>query len=405
MVMAMNLQCPECGHEFEIEESQQAQDNQAKALVAQKKELAKEKEKSLAQLKAAHEKEKNSDINAEVEKQLKEKKAEVLEAQKKELAKEKEKSLAQLKAAHEKEKNSDINAEVEKQLKEKEVTWKKNASQEALELANKKADKEKQKSIVKEAESKLTIERLTNDIKNLEQKTTRSQMPEIKGESAEQRLKDDLIERFKEMGDRTEDIRKGKSGADFKHYVNHEQQEIGMMLIERKSTKSFQETWIAKLKKDMEKSEANIGVIVTDNMPKKQKDVGIYRKTSNIFVLKAVGAIDYIFLLRELMITNRNQEGYKELSQDEKVLLRVFEYIGKGKGKGYVEEWGNSIVERNKLKNDRNTEHKKWMKKEEKNILNQAETYMKLIKGFNEASQNKLNLIDAKILLTDETDG
>ena len=359
MVMAMNLQCPECGHEFEIEESQQAQDNQAKALVAQKKELAKEKEKSLAQLKAAHEKEKNSDINAEVE----------------------------------------------KQLKEKEVTWKKNASQEALELANKKADKEKQKSIVKEAESKLTIERLTNDIKNLEQKTTRSQMPEIKGDSAEQRLKDDLIERFKEMGDRTEDIRKGKSGADFKHYVNHEQQEIGMMLIERKSTKSFQETWIAKLKKDMEKSEANIGVIVTDNMPKKQKDVGIYRKTSNIFVLKAVGAIDYIFLLRELMITNRNQEGYKELSQDEKVLLRVFEYIGKGKGKGYVEEWGNSIVERNKLKNDRNTEHKKWMKKEEKNILNQAETYMKLIKGFNEASQNKLNLIDAKILLTDETDG
>ena len=356
--MAMNLQCPECGHKFEIEESQQAQDNQVKALEAQEKELVKAQEEKLAELNAAHEKEKISDINAEVE----------------------------------------------KQLKLKEVTWKKNAGQEALELANKKADKEKQKLIVKEAEYKLQIERLTTDITKLQQKSTRSQMPEIKGESAEQRLKDDLIERFKEMGDRTEDIRKGKSGADFKHYVNHEQQEIGMMLIERKSTSSFQETWIGKLKKDMEKSEANIGVIVTDKMPRKQKDVGIYRKTSNIFVLKAVGAIDYIFLLRELMITNRNQEGYKKLSQDEKVLLRVFEYIGKGKGKGYVEEWGNSIVERNKLKNDRNTEHKRWMKKEEKNILNQAETYMKLIKGFNEASQNKLNLIDAKILLTDETD-
>ena len=404
MVMAMNLQCPECGHKFEIEESQQAQDNQVKALEAQEKELVKAQEEKLAELKAAHEKEKISGINDEVEKQLKEKKAEVLEAQKKELVKAQEEKLAELNAAHEKEKISDINAEVEKQLKLKEVTWKKNAGQEALELANKKADKEKQKSIVKEAEYKLQIERLTTDITKLQQKSTRSQMPEIKGESAEQRLKDDLIERFKEMGDRTEDIRKGKSGADFKHYVNHEQQEIGMMLIERKSTRSFQETWIGKLKKDMEKSEANIGVIVTDKMPNKQKDVGIYRKTSNIFVLKAVGAIDYIFLLRELMITNRNQEGYKKLSQDEKVLLRVFEYIGKGKGKGYVEEWGNSIVERNKLKNDRNTEHKRWMKKEEKNILNQAETYMKLIKGFNEASQNKLNLIDAKILLSDETD-
>ena len=359
MVMAMNMQCPECGHEFEIEESQQAQDNQAKALAAQEKEFAKK-----------------------------------LIAQK-----------TELEATHEKKKSSDINAEVEKQVKEKEVTWKKNANRETQEFANKRVDKEIQPYIAKEGEYKLQIERLTTSITKLEQQSTRSQMPEIKGESAELRLKNQLIARFKDMGDRTEDIRKGKSGADFKHYVNHEQQEIGMMLIERKSTKSFQETWITKLKKDMEKSEANIGVIVTDNMPKKQKDVGIYRKTSNIFVLKAVGAIDYIFLLRELMITNRNQEGYKKLSQDEKVLLRVFEYIGKGKGKGYVEEWGNSIVERNKLKNDRNTEHKKWMKKEEKNILNQAETYMKLIKGFNEASQNKLNLIDAKILLTDETDG
>ena len=51
----------------------------------------------------------------------------------------------ELEAAQEKKKSSDINAEVEKQLKVKEVTWKKNASQEALELANKKEDKEKQR--------------------------------------------------------------------------------------------------------------------------------------------------------------------------------------------------------------------------------------------------------------------
>ena len=175
------------------------------------------------------------------------------------------------------------------------------------------------------------------------------------------------------------------------------------MLIERKSTKSFQQTWITKLKKDMEKSEANIGVIVTDNMPKKHKNVGIYKVTSNIFVLKADGAIDNIALLRELMIASRDQEGYKKLSQDEKVLFRVFEFIGKGKGKEHLEELRNTILERIKQKNDRNTEHNKWKKKEEQNILNQAETFMKLIKGFNDASQKKLNLIDAKILITDET--
>ena len=177
-----------------------------------------------------------------------------------------------------------------------------------------------------------------------------------------------------------------------------------MILIERKSTKIFQQGWIKKLKKDMEKSEANIGVIVTDNMLKKYKDVGFYRETSNIFVLKAVGAIDNIALLRELMIVTRDQEGYKKLSQDKKVVFRVFEYVGKGKGKEFLQEIRNTILERIILKNDRDIEHKKWMKKEEKNIFNQAETFRKLIKGFNDASQDKLNLIDAKILITDQTD-
>ena len=406
--MAMNMKCPECEHEFEIEESQQAQDNQAKALAAQKKEFAKKLIAQKKELEAAQEEKRSSDINAEVKKQLKEKQAEALAAQKKEFAKKLIAQKKELEAAQEKKKSSDINAEVEKQLKVKEVTWKKNANRETQEFANKRVDKEIQPYIAKEGEYKLQIERLTTSITKLEQQSTRSQMPEIKGESAEDRLKEDLVNRFvdkkdSDKGDRIEDIPKGKLGADFKHYVKHNKQEIGMMLIERKSTKNFQQKWIKKLKKDMEKSEANIGVIVTDNMAKKHKSVGIYKEISDIFVLKADGAIDNIALLRELMIASRDQERYEKLSQNKKVLLHVFEYIGKGKGKGYLEEYGNSIIERNKLKNDRNTEHKKWMKKEENSILNQAENYMKLIKGFNEASQNKLNLIDAKILITDET--
>ena len=377
--MATNMQCPECGHEFEIEDTQQAKEKQAEALEAQK-----------TQLKAKYDKEKD----AEVEKQVKEKQAEALESQK-----------TQLKVEYEKEKD----AEVEKQVKEKQAIWKKNASQETQEYANKMVDKKIQPYIDKAEEDKTQIERLTTAITKLEQKSTRSQMPEIKGESAERRLKAQLIDRFenkedRDKGDRIEDIPKGQLGADFKHYVKHNQQEIGMILIERKSTKIFQQGWIKKLKKDMEKSEANIGVIVTDNMLKKYKDVGFYRETSNIFVLKAVGAIDNIALLRELMIVTRDQEGYKKLSQDKKVVFRVFEYVGKGKGKEFLQEIRNTILERIILKNDRDIEHKKWMKKEEKNIFNQAETFRKLIKGFNDASQDKLNLIDAKILITDQTD-
>ena len=45
--MAMNLQCPKCGHQFDIEESQQAQEKQAAALEEHKKEAEKETQRKL----------------------------------------------------------------------------------------------------------------------------------------------------------------------------------------------------------------------------------------------------------------------------------------------------------------------------------------------------------------------
>ena len=85
--MVVNLTCPKCGNEFEIEESQQAQDNQAKALAAQEKEFAKKLIAQKTELEATHEKKKSSDINAEVEKQVKEKEDTSLETQKQEYQK------------------------------------------------------------------------------------------------------------------------------------------------------------------------------------------------------------------------------------------------------------------------------------------------------------------------------
>ena len=172
--MAMNMQCPECGHEFEIEESQQAQDNQAKALKAQK---------------------------------------------------------IQLKAEYEKEKDT----EVEKKLK--------NAGREHRIIREKDVDEERNKKTAGFAERDLIITRLINKIKDLKEDATRSQEPEIKGQAAEDVLKNNLKKRF--PGDRIEDISKGKSGADFKHYVCVSSNDgppvvKGMILIECKSTKSFQ---------------------------------------------------------------------------------------------------------------------------------------------------------------------
>ena len=77
--MNMNLTCPECGHHFEIEESQQAQEKQAAALEAQKKEAEKntqrkleEQRKEFKQEQDAIKQEQDAKVEAAVKTQLEE---------------------------------------------------------------------------------------------------------------------------------------------------------------------------------------------------------------------------------------------------------------------------------------------------------------------------------------------
>ena len=61
----------------------------------------------------------------------------------------------------------------------------------------------------------------------------------------EERLKKDLRKRF--PLDTIKDIPKGKKGADLElHITLGNGNSIGMILIERKSTKNFSQTWIKK---------------------------------------------------------------------------------------------------------------------------------------------------------------
>ncbi|HCK03479.1 MAG TPA: hypothetical protein DHV86_01775, partial [Methylophilaceae bacterium] len=67
-------------------------------------------------------------------------------------------------------------------------------------------------------------------------------------------MKEALIKRFRD--DLILDVKKGQQGADLEQHVTLKgsSQSIGMIMIERKSTKSFLTTWIPKLKKEVESS-------------------------------------------------------------------------------------------------------------------------------------------------------
>jgi hypothetical protein len=221
----------------------------------------------------------------------------------------------------------------------------------------------------------------------------RDQAVELKGEAAEVRLKEALIKRFRD--DLILDVKKGQQGADLEQHVTLKgsSQSIGMIMIERKSTKSFLTTWIPKLKKEVESSGAKIGVIVTDVMPKIHEDKSYFEESSTISVLRADVAVDMIEIIRTNMIRNYREEVTAIASQDIELTANVFAYIT-GEGKKYLEDFKEQIIERRELLKIKDADHNKIMKKEWKNWEDQKDAYNKLGQGLSIASNSRVNVTD-----------
>mgnify|MGYP002817918830 CR=1 FL=1 len=345
--MTMNLTCPECGKEFEIEESQQAHEKQAAALRAQQEE-------------------------AKIETQR------LLEEQKKQLAKDQE---------------SMVEAAVKKQVEENQAAVIKKVEQNYQQQIHETLEKTKRDNLEmierKESQHKIEKDRLTLDIAKLNDRLNRNQAVELVGEAAEERLKEALKERFPE--DLIRDIKKGAQGADLEQHVNLKGgKNIGIILIERKSTKSFSQTWLPKLKKETEKSNAMIGVIVTDTMPKVHEKKSYFAHSSNILILRSDVAVDIIEILRENLITNFRDEATAVATQDIELTANVFAYIA-GEGVKHLEDFQAKLIERKELLNTKDADHNRIMKKEWKNWEDQVDAFKKLGAGLNKASKNKVN--------------
>ncbi len=353
-MMIMNLTCPECGNKFEIEESHQAKERQAAALKEQKEETEKETQRLLAEQKQQLAKEQDSIVEAEVQKQVEEKQAVALKVQQENLQQQAQQMLA-------------------------------------------KKDRESEEALIrKDSQHKLEKNRLAAQVNELQARIKRDQAVELVGEAAEERLKEALRQRFPD--DTILDVPKGKQGADLEQHVTLKGsgKSIGMILIERKSTKAFLKTWIPKLKKEVENSGAKIGVIVTDVMPKIHKDKSYFPESSTISVLRADVAVDHIEIIRENMIKNYREEVAERATQDIELTANVFAYIT-GAGSKYLEDFQGKLIERKELLYTKDADHKRIMKKEWKNWEDQVDAYQKLGEGLKEASNEKVNVLGTTI--------
>ena len=399
--MTMNLKCPDCGKEFEIEESQQAHEKQAAALKAQQEEAQIETQRLLDQQKkqlAADQDAINQDaVNKKVEEQLNESKNQLMKEAQEKAELDTQRLLKEQKEQLAKDQDAVVEAAVSKQLEEKQAAALKlqqqNLEQQTQLMLDKKDREREEQMRVKDSQHKLDKERLAIKINELQAKMQRDQAVELKGEAAEVRLKEALIKRFRD--DLILDVKKGQQGADLEQHVTLKgsSQSIGMIMIERKSTKSFLTSWIPKLKKEVESSGAKIGVIVTDVMPKIHEDKSYFEESSTISVLRADVAVDMIEIIRTNMIRNYREEVTAIASQDIELTANVFAYIT-GEGKKYLEDFKEQIIERRELLKIKDADHNKIMKKEWKNWEDQKDAYNKLGQGLSIASNSRVNVTD-----------
>ena len=249
----------------EVEEKRKEYKAHLGALKAKEDELKEQKEKFDEELKRA------------TREQLKIEKEKLQAALKKEILQEQSESMALLqKELEEKSKQvQELNkskAEIEKLKREKSEIA--SAAKAEAEIAlSKKLGEEKEKiqksleeaNALKLKEKDEQMEQLKRSLEDAKRKAEQGSM-QIQGEALELAIESWLASQF--PFDSIEEIKKGAFGADCVHTVHtRELQNCGIICYESKNTKAWSDGWVNKLKQDMLKVGADLGVLVTSVYP------------------------------------------------------------------------------------------------------------------------------------------
>lgn len=386
--MDNKVKCPSCGNEFELEH---AFLNEAKK---EAEALLLEREQKLADrtrvLKEQFEKEKR-DIDL-----LKLNQQQIVDAK---IAEEKPKLLAQLnqeimkqftdKLAHLQDELAKKNAE-NQQLRKLEVDIMKkdaeikNAQEEALLIAEKKVQEERNK--IKEEEQKRAEERMQMEkrefekkledqkklIEEMKRKAEQGSM-QMQGEVQELLLEELLKHLF--PFDTIDEVTKGQRGADvLQTVINANQQLCGKIVYESKRTKAFGGDWIEKLKEDQRQQQADLAVIVTETMP---KELDRFGRIDGVWICSFNEVKSVAYVLREMLIKTNSMKLSQENKGDKMEML--YNYLSGNEFKQTVE----AIVEgftamKEQLDYEKRAMNKIWKEREkqiEKVILNTSEMY------------------------------
>ena len=334
------INCPNCGEKIDVNKIlyYQLEKELKEKTLLDKQRLEEENkkreealEKKFEMIKAKEESFKEA-LKKATKKQLKQEKQKLHDELKRELEVEQsEAMLALQKELNEKsEQVKELNnskIEIEKLKREKEELASKAKMEAQLELSRQlQVEKEKiQKSLVEENELRIKqkdeqIEQMKRDIESAQRKAEQSSM-QTQGEALELAIESWLSSQF--PFDNIEEVKKGAFGADCVQRVHtREVQNCGVICYESKNTKAWSDGWISKLKQDMIKVNADIGVLVTSVYPKEMKRMGFI---DGIWVCSLDEFKGSVSLIRESLI-RLQQVVLKEENKLDKMSL-LYNYM------------------------------------------------------------------------------
>ena len=345
--MPTNIKCPNCGNSFDVEnvlsaeldikyqkEYQKRLQESLKGIDQDKKKLEEEqrsfeekkkKENELFQQKVAQERKK---MEAEVQEQLRKSISADYENKLRLMEQSNKDNKEKLKLARQKELEF---LQKEQELKNKEeeleLSVQRKLQAERGKLSEELRKIEEQKSAAKETEHQLQLAELKKQLddqkKLAEEMKRRAEQGsmQLQGEIQELALEGMLKDAF--PFDIISEVGKGIRGADSIQTVrNNFGQECGKIIYESKRTKEFSMEWIEKLKADARSLGADVGVIVTQTMP---KDMDCFGEKNGVWICTFSEVKALAGVLRDLIIKVYNAAKSDE-NKGEKMQM-LYKYL------------------------------------------------------------------------------
>ena len=328
--------CPKCRTEFSIESALTADiekeiNDKLRKEFNDKYASEKKKVEESLQLKEDQLKQERKQMIEDQQKELAERKKEIEDMVKEKLGKENEDMMLALKKNNEEQeeklrefrKMEVEKMEMQKRMQEMveihDMETKKLLMEKEQELKERIMKEADQKNELKFKEYQKQMEDQARLIEEMKRKAEQGSM-QMQGEVQELALEEMLNQTF--PFDKISEVGKGVRGADLiQTVVNNQGQDSGTIVWESKRTKEFQPAWIEKFKADFRQSGGDIGVIVTQAMP---KDMDRFGLKEGIYICPYEDAKSLALVLRMSLIRVSEATSANENKGEKMQMLYAF---------------------------------------------------------------------------------